>query len=117
MNAMKCLVMVLAAVLATASTSGLAGDSIAKGATIASKAVQMSDEQLDQITAAGAVHGIVVSNPGNATPEFRVNDKGVMCINCDMAPSGDGTFVQMFVVNKGHPLNNHISKCLGRCPL
>src|SRR5688572_3874859 len=118
MGTMKRLLMVLAAVFATASTSALAGDLVeSKTATLASKAVQMTDEQLDEITAAGAVHGIAVSNPGNAMPDFRLNEKGVMCINCDMLPSGEGTFVQMFVVNKGHPLGNHIIKCLGRCPL
>lgn len=117
MATMKRFLMVLAAVFATASTSALAGDSIeSKAATLASKAVQMTDEQLDDITAAGAVHGIAVSNPGNAM-HFRLTEKGVMCINCDMLPSGEGTFVQMFVVNKGHPLGDHISKCLGRCPL
>ena len=117
MATIKRLLMVLAAVFATASTSALAGDSIeSKATTLASKAVPMTDEQLDGITAAGAVHGIAVSNPGNAM-HFRLTEKGVMCINCDMLPSGEGTFVQMFVVNKGHPLGDHISKCLGRCPL
>jgi hypothetical protein len=116
MATMKRLLMVLAAVFATASTSALAGDSIeSEAATLASKAVQMTDAQLDDITAAGAVHGIAVSNPGNAM-HFRMNEKGVMCINCDMLPSGEGTFVQMFVVNKAHPESNPLIKCLGRCP-
>jgi hypothetical protein len=117
---MKRSLMVLAAVFAVASTSAFAGDLVeSKTATPASKAVELTDEQLDEITAAGAVVGVAVSNPGNAM-HLRVSDNKVLCINCseifETLPSGDGTFVLLEIRNRVHPPTDPIMKCLGRCP-
>lgn len=112
MGTMKRLLMVLAAVFATASASALAGDLMeSKTATLASKAVQMTDEQLDDITAAErAFVAIVINNPGNAM-DLRRGDHKVMCINCGLSPISE-----LVVINKGHPMSDPLIKCLGRCP-
>ena len=71
MDAMKRTLISVAAAFAVASTSAVA------------QGVKMSDEQLDQITAAGAV--VLIANPGPASVERR---DGEICINCaTLAPT------------------------------
>ena len=98
---MRNLILLAAATLAVAPTAVLAGDLPAQtknaavapavnvqqsGARLASKAVRMSDAELEKVVAASATvdagHGItIVFNPGNADVLIR-HKRGVTCVNC-----------------------------------
>ena len=65
---MKRSMILLAAVLAMASTSVLAQDNAAgKSDAASSKAVSLTDAELDNITAGSATVGVVIFNAGNAS--------------------------------------------------
>lgn len=87
-------IVVLAAALATISTSVMAEST--------SKAVRLSDAELDSITAAGAQ--VVLINPGEANV-VRVNEDGSgVCINCDLIaefPKGQSAYGVVTIENKG----------------
>jgi hypothetical protein len=119
MDTIKRSLMVVATAFAMASSSAVAGDvRETNNKTLASKAVQMTDEQLDEITAAGATFtGVIVFNAGNAFVEPKVGKNHMTCVNC-LAPltGAEGTFVILGVINGGHPMSDPMLKCLGRCP-
>ncbi len=72
----------------------------------ASRAVQLSDAQLDAITAGEAVQAVLVFNPGNAKVlKFKgdpLSPTHVTCVNC-LPLGGDKTTGVVFVINRGHP--------------
>lgn len=74
LNNVKRSVVVLAAVFAAMSTSAVAEST---------KAVQLSDAELDGITAGFAQ--VVIINPGNANV-LRMNEDGsrAVCVNCEL---------------------------------
>lgn len=106
LNNVKRSIVVLAAVFAAMSTSAVAD-------SMGSKAVQLSDAELDGITAGFAQ--VVIVNPGNADV-FKINETGSrgVCVNCEGVPpstgpaigvvtvenTGKGVFVQ--IVGKPH---------------
>jgi len=92
------------------SAVALAEDAVTKkqsAAPNASRAVQLSDAQLDEITAGEAVHFVVVFNPGNA--EVQKGDltglSNFLCINCPLFGGGGGDKASgaVVVINRGHP--------------
>jgi hypothetical protein len=116
---MKRSLMVLAAVFAMASTSAIAGDVLERNTdTRPSKAVPMTDAQLDEITAAGATTVVLVFNSGNAFVEPKAGKNHMTCVNCLGAfPNAEGTFVVLGVINRAHPMSDPMLNCLGRCPV
>lgn len=103
MDAMKRTLISVAAAFAVASTSAVA------------QGVKMSDEQLDQITAAGAISLVVISNPGNAKIEPNFEKSHLSCINCaevSPIPTAGRTGGAVVVVNKKFPDGNF--RCIGR---
>jgi hypothetical protein len=105
-------VLLLAAVLAVASTSALADQTAAdKAAAPTSKSVVLSDAELDSITAGAAIVGTVVFNNGNASV-FRATDSRVQCINCAEL-EGAGISKAIIVINPART----VFRCVGvGCP-
>jgi len=93
----------LAAVFAMAATSVLAQNSATDKTDAAnSKAVVLSDAELDNITAGSATVGVAIFNAGNASV-FQLGTNGIKCINCDEL-SGLGVTKLIVVRNPAHPL-------------
>jgi hypothetical protein len=105
---------VMATVFAIASASAIAEAPL-------SKAVQMTDAQLDQVTAAGAIVGHVIHNAGNDHPLVTRGDPSnptfLKCVNCaELGGSlelGPAQGVHL-IINRGHPLGK--LKCFGGFP-
>jgi len=106
MDAMKRTLISVAAAFAVASTSAVA------------QGVKMSDEQLDQITAAGALSVVAISNPGNAdvARNLDLQSGHTTCINCAevLPPNAGGTGGIVIVVNRKFGFDNPIMRCVGR---
>lgn len=107
MSTMKRTVVSLAAAFALASTSALA------------QGVKMSDQQLDQVTAAGAVSLVVITNRGNAgvgrNLDLQSGPHGT-CINCAALPatSNEGRASGVVVLqNRKFTVENPIIRCVG----
>lgn len=106
MGTMKRTLVSIAAAIAVASTSAVA------------QGVKMSDEQLDQITAAGALSLVAISNRGNANVgrNLTLQSGHATCINCaDLLPMpNEGrTGGVVVVVNRKFTLENPIIRCVG----
>jgi hypothetical protein len=106
MSTMKRTLVSVAAALAVASASALA------------QGVKMSDEQLDQVTAAGALSLVAISNPGKANVgrNLTLQRGHATCINCaELFPAGNqgGTGGVILVVNRKFTLENPIVRCVG----
>lgn len=108
MDAMKRTLISVAAAFAVASTPAVA------------QGVKMSDEQLDQITAAGALSAVVISNPGNANVgrNLELQSGHATCVNCAEfvpAPNEGRTGGIVVVVNrKFDGVNNPLLvRCVG----
>ena len=104
MDAMKRTLVSVAAAFAVASTSAVA------------QGVKMTDEQLDQITAAGAISLVVISNPGNANVARNLDLQSghATCINCaevSPVPLSGRTGGVVAVVNKKFP--DAMVRCIG----
>lgn len=96
LNHVKRSVVVLAAVFAAMSTSAVAD-------SMGSKAVQLSDAELDGITAGFAQ--VIVVNPGNASV-LNANESfsRAVCVNCpelELPPSTGPAFGVVTVENPG----------------
>jgi hypothetical protein len=104
MDAMTRTLVSVAAALAVASSSAVA------------QGVKMNDEQLDRITAAGAVSLVVISNPGNANIDPNFEKSHLSCINCAevLPPNAGGTGGVVVVVNRKFGFDNPIIRCVGR---
>ncbi len=103
MQAMKRTLVAVATAFAVASTAAMA------------EGVKMSDEQLDQVTAAGARTAVILSNPGNASVT-RVDDNQFRCINCAGFPPNEGRAAGVIVVfnPKFDGVNNPpLARCVG----
>ena len=93
---MKALVLVVAAALATTVGAVLAGDKdrtpVARPAAIPSKAVRMTDAELDRVVAGKAIQvetgfNTWIVNPGNAMVGKVHKDGSFTCINlCGLPP-------------------------------
>ena len=108
MDAMKRTLISVAAAFAVASTSAVA------------QGVKMSDEQLDQITAAGALSVVAISNPGNAkvARNLELQSGHTTCINCAelISTPNEGRAAGVIAVmnRKFDGLNNPIIfRCVG----
>lgn len=103
MQAMKRTLVAVATAFAVVSTAAMA------------EGVKMSDEQLDQVTAAGAMTAVILSNPGNASV-MRTNDSQFRCINCVGFPPNEGRATGVIVVlnPKFDGVNNPpLARCVG----
>jgi hypothetical protein len=101
MKTMKRSMLLLSAVLAMASTAALAEDAALEKAGVAtSKAVKLTDAELDNVTAGSGLVATGIFNPGNASI-FRLTDSRIQCVNCsDVTLPGT---VNIVVLNPGHP--------------
>jgi hypothetical protein len=104
---MKRLMILIAAVLAMASTAAIAEDAGAtKALSPTSNAVKLSDTELDNITAGTASVLTVVLNPGKASVgTIDPTATRFLCVNC-AGFSSERTIV--FISNPGQTL-----KCVG----
>jgi hypothetical protein len=80
--------------------------------------VKMSDEQLDQVTAAGAISVVAISNPGKANVghNLEIVTGHATCVNCAElfpTPNGGRTAGVVVVVNRKFNLENPIIRCVG----
>ena len=103
MRAMKRTLVAVATAFAVVSTAAMA------------EGVKMSDEQLDQVTAAGARTALILSNPGNANVQRTEADRFV-CINCGAFPPNEGRAAGVVVVinRKFDGVNNPpLARCVG----
>jgi hypothetical protein len=88
LKAMKRSIMVLAAAFATMSISALAENNPPmKAEPMVSKSVQLSDVELDGITAGTTT--LILVNPGNHSV-FKENKNHNVCINCAGTPPSTG---------------------------
>jgi hypothetical protein len=106
MDAMKRTLISVAAAFAVASTSAVA------------QGVKMSDEQLDQITAAGALSAVVISNPGkaNVAHNLELQRGHGTCINCTEfvpTPNEGRTGGVVVVINRKFTDANPLIRCVG----
>lgn len=103
MVTMKRTLVTVATVFAVASTSAVA------------EGVKMSDQQLDQITAARALSAVVINNPGNAKVArgLDLENGHATCINCFPNEGGTGTGGAVVVVNRKFPDANPLIRCIG----
>ena len=85
MQAMKSTLVAVATAFTVISTAAMA------------ESVKMSDEQLDQVTAAGAMTAVILGNPGNASI-MRVEGNQFRCINCAGFPPNEGRAAGVIVV-------------------
>ena len=105
---------VLAAAVFALSTSALAES------TLPSKAVQLNDAQLDEVTAAGAFSAVLLTNPGNSNGYKGSLDLTLSghssCVNCDLLdgmPRENRATGVVIVVNRGHPMTAPLIRCIG----
>jgi hypothetical protein len=91
--------------------AAVAAFAMASAPAMASEAVQMTDEQLDEVTAAGALNAVFISNPGNASVARNIDfenlgnpESNILCINCELLPANEGsTGGVVGIVNRKHP--------------
>lgn len=107
---------VMAAVFAIASLSAIAEGTPQKAAPL-SNAVQMTDAELDQVTAAGAFTVHFILNSGNAGGDPRMKGNPltggyITCVNCAGSGLESGP-AQGFhlITNRGHPTGK--AQCFG----
>ena len=98
---MKRSMILVAAVFAMAST-GLLAQNAEKTDAANSKAVALTDAELDNITAGSATVGVAIFNAGNASV-FQMSANGFKCINCAEL-SGFGITKLIVVQNPGRGL-------------
>lgn len=106
---MKRSIVVLAAAFAAMSTSAMAENiPPVKAETMLSKSVQLTDVELDGITAGNAV---LLVNSGKASVEPKMNKHGVVhgaCVNCaflsEFLPHSGPAFGVVSVENRGHAI-------------
>ena len=87
---------ILAAALAALPSLVVAEDKSAAEPSI-SKAVPLTDAQLDAITAGTALTANIITNPGNAV-KFDLDGNHISCVNC-AGGSDKGALVIHFVQN------------------
>jgi len=105
----RSLAVALALAFGLASGVALAESTAPKPAAAASKAVQMTDAEMDNVTAGSAFVAISVFNQGNGSL-LRVTDNVIQCINC--ADVGlPVPFVTIFVDNG---VREPTLRCVGR---
>ena len=90
--------------------------------SVAGQGVKMTDEQLDQVTAAGAKSLVIMSNPGNRIDGRNLNmadGNHAMCMNCGelfTAPHQGKTGGVIMVQNRKFNVENGtspITRCVG----
>jgi hypothetical protein len=92
---MKRSIVVLAAAFAAMSTSALAENTPPmKAEPMVSKSVQLSDAELDRITAGTTT--LILSNSGNHSV-FKANKNHNVCINCPGTPASTGPAFGVFL--------------------
>jgi len=74
-----------------------------------SKAVQMSDAELDQVTAGNASVVILLFVPGNASI-FKISGDDILCINCLGQTGNSGVSGSITITTP----NKTITKCIGK---
>jgi hypothetical protein len=83
----------------------------------AGQGVKMTDEQLDQVTAAGAKSLILIINPGKANVAHNMNfasGNHATCINCLAMPTADGkTGGLLALQNRKYTIDNTLIRCVG----
>jgi hypothetical protein len=114
MKTMKRSALLAAAVFAL-STSALAES------TLPSKAVQLNDAQLDEVTAAGAFSAVLLANPGKSNVlngDLASMSGHLTCVNCEMLvgllvglPTEGRATGAVVVINRGHPQG--LIRCIG----
>lgn len=110
MDTMKrCLAVALALAFGLASGVALADSTAPKTAAAASKAVQMTDAEMDNVTAGSAIVAIAVFNRGNGFQD-RLGQNPSVCVNCvDLGLQP--TAVLLDIVNAAG--RTVVSKCVG----
>jgi hypothetical protein len=78
---MKRSIVVLAAAFATMSTSAMA-ENMPPNEPMVSKSVQLTDAELDGITAGSVFLLVAISNPGNAHKDPNLTSSHFHCVNC-----------------------------------
>ena len=107
---MKRSIVVLAAALATMSTSAMAQNAGPQGnESMVSKSVQLTDAELDGITAGAALSLVVVFNRGNKTGEAGHPEHHITMF----VPTEGKTFTLHVVANRAHP--EPVTRCMGHC--
>jgi hypothetical protein len=108
---LKCSIAVLAAAFA-AMTTNVSAENIAPMNTkpLVSKAVQLTDAELDAITAGSAMSFVVVFNRGGKTGEVGNMEHHLTTF----VPTEGKTFTLHVVANRAHP--NPVTICHGHCP-
>lgn len=92
---------------------------LASSASAMAQGVKMTDEQLDQVTAAGALSFVAINNPGKASiSNLDFSGGHAMCINCTElfpAPNQGKTTGAVLVVNRKFNFENQnpIVRCIG----
>ena len=90
---------------------------LASSTSAAAEGVKMTDAQLDQVTAAGALSVVAISNPGKANvSNLDFSGGHSTCINCAEvfpAPHQGKTAGVVLVVNRKFTLENPIVRCVG----
>ena len=108
--------LVAAAAFAVFSTlvSAENGSRTIEAGTPVSRAVPMTDAELDQVTAAAAQHRHGIINPGGVVIQgdpFSATDN-FLCVNClGSGPRPGPAGSVHFIVNRGHDLP--VTRCLG----
>lgn len=91
----------------------------ASSACAVAQGVKMTDEQLDQVTAAGALSVVAISNPGKASiANLDFSGGHSTCINCAAlfpAPNQGKTTGVVLVINRKFNIENQnpIVRCIG----
>src|SRR5436190_5450283 len=101
---MKRSMILLAAVFAMASTTVLADNSAVDKTAANSKAVALTDAELDNITAGSATVIMAVFNSGNASVIKFDDPTNAHCVNCVSPSPFDGHAKIMSIQNQGHPI-------------
>lgn len=108
----KCSVAVLAAALAALPTTVGAENISANTKPSVSKSVQLTDAELDAITAGSALSLVIVFNrAGKIDPVGVGNEEHHLTL---FAPTDGKTFTFHRVVNRAHPVGE--LRCHGHCP-
>lgn len=90
--------LIFAASLLATSTAAMAGDPV--DTTGQSKAVRLTDAELDDITAGDAFTATILSNPGNADSLFfSRSGNHANCINECIVPTGNRASGFIFIQN------------------
>lgn len=84
--------------------------------SVTGQGVKMTDEQLDQVTAAGVQRLVLIINPGNANRERNMDFSAgghAMCINCAALPTSGKTSGVVMVRNHKFTVDNTLIRCVG----